>query len=160
MGKKLLETINVEIAAVPVNTTGAIAAGDYMSLKLYRRVLFIISQGAWAGGTPAVTLLQGTGGIGTGSKALALTKYWSKVAIAGTTWVEAAVTANTFNLTATANTMTAIEVNADDLDADNEFNCVSVQVASPGTNADLISIIAILGDPRYPQETLSDPKVA
>ncbi len=160
MSKKILETLAVEVSNVPIDTTGAAVTGDYYNLKLYRRILFVIAQGAWAGGTPAVTLSQATSAAGDGAKALAFTKKYTKVALTGTTWVEAAVTSNTFNLTAVANTMTAIEVSADELDADNEFDFVSLNIATPGANADLIAVFAVLGDPRFPQETLNDPKVA
>jgi hypothetical protein len=156
---RLVDNCGIEVAAVPVDTTGAAVSGDYYSLKNYNHITFIICQGAWAGGTPAVTLKQATAVAGTGEKALSFTKYWSKVAITGTTFTETTVSSDTFNLTATANTVTVIEVDAATLDVSGGFDCVRVNIASPGSNADLIAVVAILGGPRFAQAVLPDAKV-
>lgn len=156
-----LERFQVEVSNVPIDTTGAAANGDWYNLAKYGRIVFVIAQGAWAGGTPAVTLEQATSAAGGGGKALSFTTRYHKVALTGTVWVKAAVTSDTFNLPATANTMHAIEVDAAALDTNNDFQYARVVVASPGANADLIAIIAILGDAAYPDQValLTDPKV-
>jgi hypothetical protein len=162
MTTKLVEVLGIEVAAVPLDTTGAAVAGDWFNLKYYGKVAFVIMQGAWAGGTPAVTLEQATSAAGAGAKALAFTKRWSKVALTGTVFAETAVTSDTFNLPATANTVTVVEVDAEELDTDNGFTYVHIAVASPGANADLIAVLALLGDPRYsgaPATHLPDAKV-
>lgn len=159
MGAKFIEQANIEVGAVPINTTGAAVTGDYVSLKGYGRLGIVIAQGAWAGGTPAVTIKQASAVAGTGEKAVSFAKKWSKVALTGTTFAEAAVSSDTFNLPNTANTVTYLEVNAEDLDADNGFDCVRVDIASPGANADLIAVVYLLLDPRYPQATNIDAKV-
>ena len=156
---RLVDNYGIEVAAVPVNTTGAAVTADYYSLKNFNHVTFIIVQGAWAGGTPAVTLKQATAVAGTGEKALAFDKYWTKTGLTGTTYTETAVVSSTFNLTATANTITVIEVDAASLDVSNGFDCVRLDVASPGANTDLIAVVAILGGARYAQALVSDSKV-
>lgn len=160
MSKRLIESLGIEVGAVPIDTTGAAVTGDYVSMKGFRKLLIVIFQGAWAGGTPAVTLKQATDVTNSQSdeKALSFTRKWSKVGLTGTIWAEAAVTSDTFNLPATANTITAIEVNAEDLDTNNGFDCVRVNVATPGSNADLICVAYILGDPRY-STPIGDAKV-
>ena len=129
---KLIEQLGVEVAAVPVNTTGAAVVGDYYSLKLYNHITFIIVQGAWAGGTPAVTLHQATNVAAAGEKALAFTEYFSQTGLTGTGYAHTAVVSSTFNLTAVANIITVIEVEASDLDINNGFDCVRLGIASPG----------------------------
>ena len=156
---RLLDNYALEVAAVPIDTTGAAVTGDYYCLKNYNHITFIIAQGAWAGGTPAVTLKQATDVAATGEKALGFTKRWSKVALTGTTWTESTVSSDTFNLTATANTITVIEVDAATLDVDGGFDCVRVGIASPGANADLIAVFAVLGGPRFIQAQMPDAKV-
>jgi len=153
--------MGLEVAAVQIDTTGAAVTGDYVSMKGFGSLTAIIIQGAWAGGTPAVTLKQATdvGNSLSDEKAVTFTKKWSKVALTGTVWVQAAVTASTFNLTTVNNTVTAIEINAEDLDVDNGFDCARVGIATPGSNADLIAVMYILGDPRYPQLPAQDAKV-
>lgn len=159
MNTRLIDNYGIEVAAVPIDTTGAAVTGDYYSLKNYNHVTFIIMQGAWAGGTPAVTLKQATDVAGTGEKALSFSRYWVKTGLTGTTYTETAVSSDTFNLAATANRITVIEVDAATLDVANGFDCVRIGIASPGANADLICVCAILGGARYPQALMSDAKV-
>lgn len=155
----LIEQLGIEVAAVPIDTTGAAVTGDYYSLKAYNHITFIIAQGAWAGGTPAVTLKQATDVAGTGEKALSFSYRWTQVALTGTGYTKTAVTSDTFNLPATANTINVLEVEASDLDTNNGFDCVRVAIASPGASADLICVVAILSQPRYEQAAMIDAKV-
>lgn len=136
--------------AVPIDTTGAAVSGDYVSMKGYSHLTIVIMQGAWAGGTPAVTLLQATDVAATGAKALSFTKYWTGVALTADLLTEVAVVSDTFNLTAVANTFTVLEIDASSLDVDGGFDCVRVGIASPGSNADLIAVLGILTGTRYP----------
>jgi len=151
----------IEVSNVPIDSTGAARTGDYYSLKDFQGVVFVIVQGAWAGGTPAVTLKQATAVAGTGAKALGFTEKYSKVGLTGTVNVLGAVTSDTFNLTATANRIEMIEVSAADLDRANGYHCVGLDVASPGANADLLCVVALCYGPRYCGDpgALPDPKV-
>lgn len=137
--------------SVPIDTTGAAVTGDYVSMKGYTHLTIFIQQGAWAGGTPAVTLKQATDVAGTSEKALSFTKYWTGVALTADLLTEVAVVSDTFNLTAVANTFTVLEVDVSSLDIDNSFDCVRLAIASPGANADLIATHGILTGTRYPQ---------
>lgn len=156
---RLIDKCQIEAGAVPIDTTGAAVTGDYVSMKDYSHLTITIMQGAWAGGTPAVTLLQASDVAATGEKALAFTKRWTKVAGTGTTYTETTVSSNTFNLPATANTINVLEIDAADLDADNGFDCVRVGIASPGANADLVAVHYVLSGARYPSASIADPKV-
>lgn len=146
---QLVENLAVIVAAVPIDTTGAAVAGDWVNLKNYRRAAILIAKGAWAGGTPAVTLNQATSAAGAGSKALAFTWQYKGTALTADQLSKNAVTSNTFNLAATANEYHVIEIHCQDLDQANGFNYFQAAVASPGANADLIAMIYILGDPNW-----------
>lgn len=161
MARDFLSRNVIEVSSVPINTTGAASTGDYYSLKDCQGVVFVIVQGAWAGGTAAVTLKQAQAVAGTNAKALSMTEYYSKVALTGTVNVLTAVVADTFDLAATANRITMVEVSAADLDRANGFDCVGIDVASPGANADLIAVLAILYGLRYGGDPalLPNPKV-
>lgn len=159
MSHNLVENGQIEVLAVPIDTTGAAVASDWISLKDYSHATIIITQGAWAGGTPAVTLKQATVVAGTDTKALGFDWMWTKTGLTGTTYTKTAVTSDTFNLTATANSITVIEVEAASLDVDNGFDCFQLAIASPGANADLISAVVVLTGARYPQAAAIDPKV-
>ena len=138
-------------AAEPKNYTGAAIAKKYVSLKNYDKLSIVIQTGAWAAGTAAVTLKQATAVAGTGEKALAFTKQFNDVTTSGTL-VETAVSSDTFNLD-TANKIYVIEVDAASLDVGGGFDCVTVDVASPGANADFYGVTYILSGSRYQQST-------
>lgn len=156
---RLVEQLGMEVAILPKDVTGAAQVGDYMCLKNYQHLSIVLMQGAWAGGTPAVTLVQATDVAAAAEKALAFTKMWTKVGVTGTTFVETAVAANTFNLPAVANTVCVIEIDADMLDVNGGFDCVAVKVASPGANADLLTALYLLHGSRYSQAVMLDAKV-
>lgn len=131
------------------NGVASATTDPYVCMKNYNSITFYIQTGAWAGGTGAVTLLQATAVAGTAAKALAFTKVWKSTLLADTQ-TETAVTSNTFNLD-TALTLYQIEIKADDLDVQNGFDCITCHVATPGSNADLYNILAVLTHPRYAQ---------
>lgn len=155
----LVENMGLEVALLPKDITGAVQNGDFISLKNYTHATVVLLQGAWAGGTPAVTLTQAQDVAGTSEKAISFTKMWTQVGITGTGYTETAVTADTFNLPAVANTMTVLELDADMLDTDNGFDCFRVVVASPGANADLLAGLYILSGARYKGAAMPDAKV-
>ena len=159
MSLGLVENGAIEVAAVPIDTTGAAVAGDWVSFANYTHCDIVILQGAWAAGTPAVTLDQTKDATDSGgdSKTLAMANYWTKTGLTGTTWTKTAITSSTFNLPATANTMTVIPVEASDLDQDNDFDFFQVDIASPGSNADLIAVAYIFSGPRFAQAAPPTP---
>lgn len=154
-----VEKSGIEVAVVPKDITGAVQNGQYISLKNYNHLTVILIQGAWAGGTPAVTLGQAQAVAGTGAKAANLNFYWQKAGLSASVFAKTAVVSNTFNLPATANTVTVLEIDAEELDVTNGFDCVRVSVASPGANADLLSIIYLLKEPRFNGAILPDAKI-
>lgn len=139
------------IAALPNNYTGAALTEDYISMKTFAHVSIIILSGAWAAGTAAVTLKQATAVAGTGTKALGFSWMWTDIASAGT-FVKTAVVANTFNL-GTANSMWIINIDDDMLDVDNGFDCMCVDVASPGANNDYYAAIYLPSQARIVRAT-------
>ena len=142
----LVENAKIISAAVPIDTNGAAVSGDWVHMKHYRRCCIVIQQGAWAAGTPAVTLAQGKTAAGGSEKALALARYWTYTALTDDDPALTAVVSDTFNLPNTANTTTVIEVHVNDLDIANGFFWLQIEVASPGASADLICCTYILYD--------------
>lgn len=134
------------VGAVPIDTTGAAVTGDYVNMKHWRKLAIVIQQGAWAGGTPAVTVKQATDAANSLSdeKAVSFTSKWSWTGLTSDTPVKATVSSDTFNLSSTANTTTVIEIDAQDLDIANGFTHVRVGIATPGSNADLICVMYYL----------------
>lgn len=107
-------------------------AGDtkYVSMKNFRKMQIIIdiANGTTVTGS-TVTLKQASAIAGTGEKALAFTRMLSNIDTAASqVMTETAVTANTFttDTTNSKNLRYIIEVNAEDLDVANGFDCVRV----------------------------------
>lgn len=114
--------------------TGATGDGAYVSMKGYQKATIIIdvtNATTVTGG--AVTLKQATAVAGTGEKALAFSRMLANIDVAaGQTKTETAVVSNTFTTDATNSKRLQyiLEVSADQLDADNSFDCLRVDVAS------------------------------
>lgn len=148
MGNLLCQDCKIVEAFPPVDTTGAAQTGNHVSLKGYDHCTIIIQTGAWAGGTSAVTVQQSTVVAGTDDKALTFTTYYTNDGATATDTLTATTCASTFNLD-TANAMYVIEIDAASLDTDNNFDCLELNTASPGANADLVSAVYVLSKGRY-----------
>lgn len=151
--QRMIESLKPVWASEPKNYTGAANTVQYVSMKLYGRLMILIQTGAWAGSTAAVTLSQATAVAGTSAKALAFAEMWVNTAAAPDTFTKTAVVSSTFNLD-TANLLYVIEVDANQLDNANSFDCVGVSIASPGSNADLYGAVYLAGAPRFEDKAL------
>ena len=143
-------------------------SGDWISLKNYHGVLFVVVKGQGTDGDdPTFTLRQATAVAGTGVKdAAVITEYWEKEENAANleatgAWTRvtqtAAATIAPGDPSAQSAAMYAFYVDSDTLDVDGGFDCVTVNCADTGTNAQLGTVVAILL-PRYqaaPQNLLS-----
>lgn len=150
----MLERAKFVTGCAPAALASTAGDGDYVSMKNYRRLTIVISilNGSTVTGT-AVTLLQATDVAATGAKALAFTRMWANVDTgAGDTLTETAVTSNTFttNTTNAKGLMYVIELTENDLDRDNNFDCVRFDGASAANSVG--SVLYILSDPKYAPE--------
>ena len=133
-------------------------AGDWVSLKNYRHLTILIHLDVASGtASGAVTLDQATAVAGTGTKTLAFTKMWANEdTSASDALVETAVTSNTFNIGgATKPMLYVIEVEADTLDVENDFDCVQVDIATIA-NAN-VCVEYILSQARYSGQSSAMP---
>lgn len=148
-GLRLVDKIKPVIGldpAVPSSSTP-----DYVSLKFYKHLTAIVLvKNATTVTGSAITLKQATAVAGTSEKALAFTKMWANTDTgAGDTLTETAVTSSTFTTDATnsKNLMYVIEVDTQDLDIDNGFDCV--RVGTGNATAATVTVLYILSQPRY-----------
>ena len=107
---------------------------DYVSMKGYSKMTIVIAvDNATTVTGGAVTLKQATDVAGTSEKELAFSTMWANTdAAAGDTLTSTAVTSNTFTTSTTdnKNLLYVIELDADQLDVANGFDCVRVDVLS------------------------------
>jgi len=144
---------------VPVDMQTGANTADVVSMKGYNHLTIIFFKDAGtAGDDPTLTILQGTDVAFATNKALNFTDIYVKQDTLLST-----VGQFTHNTQAAANTYTdatsaedqaiwVVEFDAQDLDTDNNFDCVRASVADVGGNAQLGCLLYILSEPRYPQD--------
>lgn len=142
--------------------TGA-NTGDAISLKNWEgcAVVFCSSVGT-AADDPTLTLWQGTAIAMSDAKALTFTTIYRKQAatsLASTgTWTRTTQTAAATYTHADAaeqDLIWVVDVESDELDAANGFDCIKATVADVGGNAQLGFLFYIPYGPRYGQKTLA-----
>lgn len=130
LNARLDEQVVPIVAGIGLLLTSTLGDTTYVSMKNYRRlqIIIAIADGTTVTGT-AVTLKQATAIAGTGEKALAFTRMLANTDYAASkTMVETVVTSNTFTtqVVNSKDSVYVIDVDADDLDAANGFDCVRV----------------------------------
>jgi hypothetical protein len=125
---------------------------DWLTMKNYDSLMFVIQIGVGATGTATITVKMASDSSGTGATAIPFS--YRRVSATGTSDVEGALTDATsagFTTTAGSNQVYIVEVNSEELDASKPFVALTATevVNSPVAGA----ILAIMGEPRYPGST-------
>lgn len=159
---RLVDFAEIVSIIQPVDLNAGVNNGDYVNVKNYQRVTFIVSaNNGTAANDLTVTLQQATDAAGTGAKALNFTEIYEKE---GTSL--ASVEQFTKQTQSAANTYTSgtngenellyvLDVAPETLDIDNDFDWVTVNLNQVGA-AKVGSVIAILHGPKSgedPQKT-------
>jgi len=138
------EQVQVVPGFGPVDMSTGANAGDWVSMKNYERVTVCFYKGAGtAGDDPTLLIQQATAVAGTGAKDLvAVDKVYVKqgtLANIGTFTIttQTAATDYTDATSAEAAALWMIDIQAEDLDVDNGFDCIQASVADVGVNAQL-----------------------
>lgn len=134
--KNLVENAQI-VEAVHPQTGGSAITGDYISLKKAGHVTVLCHINQGASDTIAITLEQATAVAGTGSKALVTEVPIFLVSDAATSdiWVRQTDGVAYTTSAATKHKLVAFEVDAEDLDVANGFDCLTVKFgASSASN--------------------------
>jgi hypothetical protein len=126
-----------------VDLSAGANSGDYISLKNAERVTVVFVSGVGtAGDDPTLTLQQAQDVAGTGAKDFDFTNIYTKQAAvslaAVTAWTKVTqAAANTYtNATAAEQSLIwAVEIDPNELDVENGFDCIRATVADVGNNA-------------------------
>jgi len=130
----LLEEYNAKQAFAPVDLNTAAITGARVSLAKHKRIAIVISLGASVGATVQFTLKQHNAALAGTSKDLVVANKYFKKAGAATvfTQVEPTVASASYDLSAdfaADGGIVVFEVLAEDLDVNNNFSHISVDVA-------------------------------
>jgi hypothetical protein len=155
--RRLADEMQLVAAIIPVNMATAGNAGDWVSLKHFRHVSVIVFKGIGAAGEdPVISILQAQAVAGTGSKALNTSRLSAKVgatalsAVGLFTEVTQAAGATYTDLVGAENeALWVFDIDAEDLDVENGFDCLSVSIADVGATAQLGCALYLLSGPRY-----------
>lgn len=152
----LAETAQVVMAIVPVDSQSGANAGDWVSMKNFDRCTIIILKAAGvAGDDPVITLKQATDVAGDSPKGLNFTRVDSKVGVqtgigAFTTNIQAAANTYTDTVSAEAQGVFLIEVQASDLDVNGGYDCLQLSIPDTGSGgAQLIAACYLLRTARF-----------
>jgi hypothetical protein len=160
MNRHFLEKVQVVPGFMPVAmNTNPGPTSDWVCLKNYGRcaIVFVGSIGT-NGQDPTLTLLQAVNVSGGSSKALNFNRVDTKQGVAGgdllavgtfTTLTPAAGNTYTHADAAENQKVWVIDIKAEDLDADNGFDCLQASIGDVGTNAQLGTLFYFLHEPRY-----------
>ena len=159
MGIALGKLFDIVVGVIPVDLQTAVN-GDYVSLRGCNHVTILIVKAVGTDGDDQTfTLQQATSVAGGSVKALeTIDEYWEKEALTdltGTgTWTRVTQTAASTiapgDPSAQSAAMYLFEIDVDELDVANGFDCIRVNGDGAGGNAQLGTILYILSGLRYP----------
>jgi len=158
MAEKLLEMIQIVEGFKPVDLQDGANSGDYVSLQNYKgcAVVFMSAVGT-AADDPTLTIQQASDVAGTGVKALNFTVIARKQAATDLSavgqWTRTTQTAaNTYTEATSAeqDSIWVVDFDADELDVDNDFDCIRATVADVGSNEQLGVLFYVLYKASYP----------
>lgn len=154
--KPLGSTFDIVPAIVPLDLQTA-RDGDWLSLKNAQGVCIVFFKGAGtAGDDPTLTFEQASDVSGTGAKNLSVVttihKKQGTLTSVGTWTTVTQAAGATYagdGTSAEEQAVYVVEIEADQLDADNGFDCVRVRCSDVGTNAQLGCALYLLYGLRY-----------
>ena len=158
MGKaQFVENNQLVAGIIPVDFNTGANNGDWVSLKNYRHVACVLYMAAGtAGDDPIFKMQQATAVAGTGVKDLLFDTVYTKAGTQTSTGTftkvtQAAATSYTDATHAEIQKIYIVEFDAEDLDAENGFDCIQMSVAdvSGGANPQIGCGFYILSNPRY-----------
>ena len=152
--KRLIEMVNIVECFTPVDLQSGVNTGDWVSLKHYTGVLIVFHAAiGTANDDLDLTLLQATNVSGGSSKALNMIDVYDK--LGGNTIPNGVWTRNTnaddsyTNLESAEKAyIAAIDIQIDQLDLANDFDCVQATCSNVGGNAQLGSALYFMYGPR------------
>lgn len=168
MAGEFMEQATIVPLITPVDMQTGANTGDWFSLQNYERAVIVLYKGiGTAGQDPIFNLQQATSNGGT-PKNLTFTRIRSKVGVSGgsfllsavndfTLHTQAAATSYTDTDSAEAEAMIVVEIKASDLDVQNGYDWIRLDIADVGGNAQLGCAFAILVNARNSQATMPTP---
>ncbi len=147
----LSEKVKIVNMGPPVDVNGAGLDGAYVSLKNYKWATIVIQLGV-TGAAGSITVEEAKAVDGTGAQAIGFNYRAEETAGEDTLGpLTEATAANGITTSANDNIFYVIEISAAELS--DGYDCIRVRMSDPAA-ATLVSMCAILSQPRFSQENL------
>ncbi len=152
---RMVENTQISSVFLPVDL-GTAQNGDYHSMKGYKHATLIFFKAiGTAGDDPTITVQQAKTVAGGSVKELEFTEIYTKQAATNLLAVgqftridQTASETYTDDTSAEEAAIWVIEIDADDLDVENGFDCLRFNIADIGSNAQLGCGLIVLSEPR------------
>ncbi len=158
MNQHILDKVDIISAIIPINI-GTARVGDVVSMKNWGRCAIVIFKDIGVNGEDVtLTVEQSINVAPSSAKALNFTRVDIKQAAALTSlgvWTKYTPAAgNTYTNTDLGGNQAVIviDIKAEDLDADNNYDCIRVSLSDAGTATSLGCALYIMHEPRYAKE--------
>jgi len=154
MNKHILEKVEIVSAIIPINI-GTARAGDVVSMKNYGRCAIVFLKDAGVNNEDVTLTVEQCSSVApSNAKALNFTRVDVKqgtLTSVGTWTTTNPAAGNTYTNTDLGGqqALIVIDIKAEDLDLDNNFDCVRVSTSDAGTATSLAAAVYILHEPRY-----------
>lgn len=146
---QLVERVKIVQGVSPQDIDNKATNTYGVCMKNYGHATWIVQLGALNNSAAFATgqVWQGTTVAMTTKKELPMKGYWVNTALGS---IYTNTTQNYFSMAGTDDGKTyIIEADAADMDADNSYDCLRLDIGSPGNYSALISVLTILSEPRY-----------
>lgn len=158
MEKFFMEEKTIKQAFLPVDLNTAAVTGERVKVEPGHRVSIVVAMGDSTGATVAFTLKQHDAAVSGNSKNLEIAnKYYKKAGAASAfTKVEPEVAAAVYDLSsdfAAQEGVVVFEVLPEDLDVNNDFNHISIDIADSGA-AKLASCLYVIKSKTMPAHSV------
>lgn len=140
-----------------VSSLSKSSTANYLSLKGYNKVTFVVNCGTMTEATTSIAAYQAktvSGSSASTSSALPLSHYWTnKASTSATTLVRTTASSSKMVVDSTNSACYVLEYDAKQLNGTSSFDCVALAISGISAAAN-IAITAILHDARYAADSM------
>ncbi len=147
---QLVQNVKILEGIAPVDINNIVTNTKPVSMKNYGHCTFVIDCGVIHGSSSATAQVwEATSVAFSTAKTLNMDSYWVNTA-SGAIYTNTTATDDCVPIIGTSDAKTFIvEVDADQLDADNGYDCLRLDISSPGAYSTILGVTTILSEPRY-----------
>lgn len=155
---QLVQNVKILEGLPPQDINNIVTNTLPVSMKNYGHCTFIIDCGVINNSAAATAQVwEATSVAFTTKQVMNLDSYWVNTA-AGAIYTNTTATDDKVPIAGTSDLKTFIvEVDADQMDADDAYDCLRLDISSPGAYSTILGVTTILSEPRFTGNTEAQP---